>query len=41
MSQAPAAAPRAGSALLFSLSMAQFMVVLDGTNPCFNTLTCG
>ena len=31
MSEPPAAAPRAGSALLFSLSMAQFMVVLDFT----------
>lgn len=31
MSEAPAGAPRAGSALLFSLSMAQFMVVLDFT----------
>jgi EmrB/QacA subfamily drug resistance transporter len=31
MSEAPADAPRAGFALLFSLSMAQFMVVLDFT----------
>jgi EmrB/QacA subfamily drug resistance transporter len=31
MSEAPAAPPRAGFALLFSLSMAQFMVVLDFT----------
>src|SRR5580700_11891544 len=31
MSEPPAAAPRSGSALLFSLSMAQFMVVLDFT----------
>src|SRR6202167_5338816 len=31
MTEPPAAAPRAGSALLFSLSMAQFMVVLDFT----------
>ena len=31
MTEAPAGAPRAGFALLFSLSMAQFMVVLDFT----------
>ncbi len=31
MAEAPADAPRAGFALLFSLSMAQFMVVLDFT----------
>ena len=31
MSETPAGAPRAGFALLFSLSMAQFMVVLDFT----------
>ena len=31
MSEAPADAPRAGFALLFTLSMAQFMVVLDFT----------
>jgi len=31
MSEAPAAAPGPGFALLFSLSMAQFMVVLDFT----------
>ena len=31
MSEAPASAPRPGFALLFSLSMAQFMVVLDFT----------
>jgi hypothetical protein len=31
MSEAPADPPRAGFALLFSLSMAQFMVVLDFT----------
>jgi hypothetical protein len=29
MSEAPAAAPGPGFALLFSLSMAQFMVVLE------------
>jgi len=31
MSEAPAGTPRAGFALLFSLSMAQLMVVLDFT----------
>jgi hypothetical protein len=36
MSEAPAGAPRAGFALLVSLSMAQFMVVLDSTFPGFN-----
>jgi len=36
LGKAPTGAPRAGFALLLTLSMAQFMVVLDGTFPSVN-----